>query len=89
MPNIVSSPFGQPLDRMVSIYRGRGEPGWPGSFGDLGLSVAHVPHVPCSTTVLVRLGQRHEGGALGPMADGRRHCEGKATFRTIASRLCE
>lgn len=41
------------------------------------------PHVPCSTTVPVRLGRGHEGGALGTLADGRRHWEGTATFRTM------
>ena len=41
------------------------------------------PHVPCSTTVPVRMGRCHEGEALGTLADGRRHWEGTATFRTM------
>lgn len=41
-----------------------------------------LPHVPRSTTVPVRLGRRHEEEAPGTVADGRRHWEGTATFRT-------
>lgn len=82
MREIARSPCGQPLDKRVSIYRGRGGPGWADSFGNLGPSAAHVPHVPRSTTVPVRLGRRHEEEAPGTVADGRRHWEGTATFRT-------
>ncbi|CAN0545688.1 unnamed protein product, partial [Ectocarpus sp. 8 AP-2014] len=37
---------------------------------------AHDPRQDADGAVPVRLGRRHEGGALGTLADGRRHWEG-------------